>query len=233
MSNYPTGGSTPADAKPSSRWFNILLVSAFCLAAFAMLSIVVASLIVPPIIQGTVESYTSTAPMTIVTEKLPEVDQEELDERVERFADAIEDGETPEPLILSGDDLNTLLQKLWEDEAIPGEMALSIEDGRLRSHLSIPLEPGFSIGPFKPDVAGRYLNGTVTFRLSLVDNNINIKIERFIVNGKELPGWIVGAIEREFLDPELLANEELREFTNKLARVEINADSILLEAAAQ
>lgn len=198
-----------------------------------MLMIIAASLVVPPIVQNTIESYTATAPMTIVKGEMPEADMDHLDEQVERFTDAIEDGKTPEPLILSGDDLNALLQKLWQDEGIPGEMALDIEDGRLRSHISIPLEPGFSIGPFTPDVSGRYLNGTVTFRLSLTENNLNVKIERFIVNGKELPGWIVGAIEREIIDPEILQNEELREFTDKLDRVDINTNSIVLNAATQ
>jgi len=196
-----------------------------------MLSMIAASLIVPPLVQSTVERYTATTPMPISTNPLPAIEQDELDDRVERFADAIEEGLTPEPLLLSGQDLNALLQDLWEDEEIPGEMALRIEDGRLRSNLSIPLKPGFSIGPFTPDVEGRYLNGTVTFRVALKDGVLSTDIERFVMNGKTLPGWIVDAVEREFIDEQILDNKDLREFTDKLARVQVSADSILLEAA--
>lgn len=231
VKKYPSGGSTESVREPSSSWFNYILIGAFAITAIVMLLIVAASLIVPPMIQNTVERYTSDTPMQVRAHRLPETDQEELDDRVEAFADAIEEGQSPEPLILSGEDLNSLLQKLWEDEEIPGEMALRIEDGRLRSDLSIPLKPGFAIGPFNPDVVGRYLNGTVTFRLSLDENHLNADIERFVVNGKALPGWIVGAIEREFIDREILQNKDLREFTQKLARLQVSADSILLEAA--
>ncbi len=229
---FPSGGSTDTAPEPSSRWLNYILIGGFAIAAVAMVIIIAASLIVPPIIQRTVDRYTSNAPMKIVQQPLPQDEREALDDRVEAFADAIEEGQHPEPLLLSGQDLNALLQKLWTDEELPGEMALRIEDGRLRSDISIPLEPDLTIGPFTPKVGGRYLNGTVTFRIALENNVITADIERFVMNDKTLPGWIVDAFEREYVEGQLLKNADLREFTDKLARIQVSADSILLEPAA-
>ena len=110
---------------------------------------------------------------------------------------------------------------------------LWLPDGPSPTSLVDPLERGFSIGPFTPDVAGRYLNGTITFRVSLNGRALSVDIERFVVNGKELPGWIVDAVEREYLHDTLLKNPDVREFTDKLARLEVSADSIMLEAAAR
>ncbi len=231
VKNYPAGGSHDDRDGERSRWFNYLLIGAFSVAAIAMVIMIAAAIIVPPIVQSTVDRYTATQPMKITHETLPAIEQDELDDRVENFADAIEHGETPEPLILTGNDLNALLQKLWEDEELPGEMALRIEDGRLLSDLSIPLKPGMSIGPFSPDVTGRYLNGTVTLRVALDGNTLTADIERFVINDKTLPGWIVDAVEREYLQTKLLENADLREFTAKLARIQVSANSVLLEAA--
>lgn len=233
VKKYSTGGSTNTADQGAPRWFNYILIATFSIAAFAMLIMIAAALIVPPAIQSVVEKYTSDQPMNIVQEPLPQFAQDALDDRVESFAEAIEDGQTPEPLILSSRDLNSLLQKLWKDEELSGQMTLRIEDGRIRSDLSIPLESGFSIGPFTPDVAGRYMNGTVTFRVSLNGRTLSVDIERFVVNGKELPGWIVEALEREYLHETLLNSPDVREFTDKLARLEVSADSIMLEAAVQ
>ncbi len=231
MNNFPAGGSNESVGQGSSSWLNYILIGAFAVAAIAMALIIAVSLIVPPVIQSTVERYTSTVPMPIAENPLPEIEQDALDDRVESFADAIEDGQNPEPLILTGQDLNALLQKLWADEDLPGEMALRIEDGRLRSDLSIPLEPGFSIGPFTPEVADRYLNGTVTFRVALEGDRLTADIERFSMNDKTLPGWIVDAVEREYIEGQFLQNKDLREFTDKLARIQVGANSITLEAA--
>ena len=231
VKKYPAGGSHEDVGSEPSRWFNFLLIGAFGFAAIAMLIMIAAALILPPVVQSTVERYTAAQPMKIIHETLPPTEQDELDDRVEAFADAIENGETPEPLILTGNDRNALLQKLWEDEELPGEMALRIEDGRLLSDLSIPLKPGLSIGPFSPDVAGRYLNGTITLRVALDGNQLTADIERFVINNKTLPGWIVDAVEREYLQTTLLENADLREFTAKLARIQVSANSVLLEAA--
>lgn len=233
VKKLPSGGSTETVAKRSASWVNYALIGAFGLAAFAMVVIIAVSLLVPSMIQNTIERYTSAQPMHVAVQRLPEAQQEALDKRVDAFGDAIEGGTTPEPLILTGEDLNSLLQKLWEDEEIPGQMSLRIEDGRLRSDLSIPLEEGIEIGPFKPDVGGRYLNGTVTFKVGLNENGLKADIERFVVNGKPLPGWIIGGIEREFIDRNILQNKDLQEFAAKLERLEVSADSIMLEAAAR
>jgi len=195
-----------------------------------VLSIAVA-LIVPPIIQRTVERYTSTAPMPVASATLDEPAKDALDDRLEEFEEAIEAGASPDPLILSGPDLNTLLQNLWRDEELPGEMALRIEDGRIRSDISIPLEPGLSIGPFAPEVAGRYLNGNVMFRAAIENNALAIDVERFVVNGQALPNWIVDAIERQVIDEGLLQNPDLDEFTAKIERLRVSADTVVIEAA--
>lgn len=195
-----------------------------------MILVIAGSLLLPPIVQNTVEHYTSETPMRVSTQNLPEPTKEELEDRVEAFSDAIDEGRVPEPLILRGAELDALLQDLWEREELPGAMALRIEDGRVRSDLSIPLEEGIEIGPFTPEVGGRYLNGTVTFTIELDENGLQADIERFVVNDKTLPGWMVNAIEREFVERRVLQNKDLREFTDKLARLRVSADSILLEA---
>jgi hypothetical protein len=231
VNQLPSGGSSAQGYRETPLWLRRLLIGAFGIAAGAMVLSIAVALIVPPIIQGTVERYTSTQPMPINTATLDEAERETLDDRLGAFEDALDEGQTPEPLMLSGTDLNSLLQDLWDDEELPGEMALRIEDGRIRSEISIPIEPGITIGPFTPQVQGRYLNGTVTFRVEIQNNTLEIDIERFIVNGQALPGWIVDAIERQVIQEGLLQNPDLDEFTAKIERLQVSADTIVIEAA--
>src|SRR5580704_5331007 len=97
-----------------------------------------------------VDEYTATAPRELPKVEMPAEKRQALKDRVEAFRKAIDTGTPIEPLVLSGDEINTLLE---EHPILHGKIFVTIGGEKVKAQVSIPLE---SIG--LPMLGGRYLN---------------------------------------------------------------------------
>ena len=74
-----------------------------------------------------VEIYTGTAPLQLPKVEMPAEQRQTLKDRVEAFRKAVDTGTPTEPLVLTSDDLNALIE---EDHELKGKIHAKIKGDR-------------------------------------------------------------------------------------------------------
>ena len=107
-----------------------------------------------------------------------------LEERVKAFRTALEEGKPTEPLVLTSDEINALIEARTAE--LKGKVYVTIEGDKLKGQVSIPLSDFPSFGLTR----GRYLNGEAEFKVSLQDGILLVTLDSIEVNGKHRPGGV-------------------------------------------
>ena len=92
-----------------------------------------------------VKEYTATAPQELPKVEMSGEKRQTLRDRVEAFRKAIDEGTPTEPLVLTSDDLNALIE---DDEDLKGKFFVKVEEDEIKGQVSIPLDP-LAKGPFR------------------------------------------------------------------------------------
>jgi hypothetical protein len=172
-----------------------------------------------------VETYTATAP-----EQLPKVDmsaekRKELKDRVEAFRKAVDAGTATEPLILSSDDLNALIE---ENDELKGTVYIKVEGDEVKGRVSFPLDK------LKlPMIKGRYLNGEADLKASLHDGVLIVTLDGLEVNGKKPPEEFMKSLREQNLAKDAYKDKENAEMIRKLESLEIKDGKIILKVRAK
>lgn len=223
--------------KPKSRkWSDIVIFSLFAFLIGMTIMLVVASMVVPKVINSSVDTYTDAVPMAMPVVEHDEALAEKVEERLDTFVTALtrdesidEDGtrttEVVEELVLSEDELNALLHS---DKNLRDTVRLSFNDGRLRMQLSIPLESDVAFGPWRASMRGRYINGIAEMELGLGESGLAIELVSFEVSGKEVPDWLLGKLQQEIEGEDFWASEDVQKVVEQLGDVEILGDLLIL-----
>ena len=130
-----------------------------------------------------VEIYTGTAPLQLPKVEMPAEQRQTLKDRVEAFRKAVDTGTPTEPLVLTSDDLNALIE---EDDELKGKIHAKIKGDEVKGLVSIPLDALGQV-PFLSMFRGRYLNGEADLKASLEDGVLIVTLASFEVNGKKAP----------------------------------------------
>lgn len=172
-----------------------------------------------------VQEYTEDQPRP-----LPRVErsQEEIDsviEQADRFTEAVSKGEPTSPLVLSSEDINTLIQHHpnWKD--LNDKVYVIIEDDTLRGEISLPLE---ELSPLL--FRGRYLNGSGAFTVHLMDGRLFVFLESGEVKGKAIPEPLIQKIRKENLAKDAEQNPEVAAVLENLESIEVADGQLTLRA---
>ena len=219
--------------KPKKRkWSDIIIFSIFAFLIGMTIMLVVASMVVPKIIDKTVDTYTDSTPMVMPMLEHDEALQEEVEERLDTFVEALtrdeSDNATQEPvdeLMLNEAELNALLHG---DENLRDTVRLSFNDGRLRTQLSIPLESDVALGPWRASMRGRYINGIAEMEVGLGETGLAMELVSFEVSGKQVPDWLLRKLQEEIQGEDFWASEDVQEVVGQLGGVEILGDLLIL-----
>lgn len=223
--------------KPSKRkWSDMIIFSLFAFLIGMTIMLVAASMVVPTIINKTVDTYTDVGPMAMPVIEHDEALQEEVEERLDSFVAALtgedvigEEGvgstEIVDELMLNEAELNALLHG---DENLRDTVRLSFHDGRLRTQLSIPLESDVDLGPWRASMRGRYINGVAEMELGLGESGLAVELVSFEVSGKQVPDWLLGKLQEEIEGEDFWASAEVQEVVEQLGGVEILGDLLIL-----
>jgi len=172
-----------------------------------------------------VEQYTATAPRDLPKVEMPADQRTSLKKRVEEFGKAVEEGKAVESLVLTGDDLNALIE---EEPELKGKVYLKIEGDELKGQVSFPLEKlGFA--PLK----GRYLNGEADLKASLNNGVLIVTLDSIEVNGKRVPEEAMTNIRQENLAKDAYKNPKHAEILRKLESLEIKDGKIIIKVRAK
>ncbi len=79
----------------------------------------------------TVEEHTDTEPMPLPESTMSEAEYRQLERRLAEFGAALDAGEVPPPLVLTGDDLNALIAHEPECEPLRDRLYVSLVDDRI------------------------------------------------------------------------------------------------------
>ena len=176
-----------------------------------------------------VEDYTSTAPRELPKVEMPAEQRQVLKDRVEAFRKAVDAGTPTEPLVLSSDDLNALIE---DNDDLKGKFFLKIEGDEIKGQVSIPLDP-LAKGPFRAMFQGRYLNGKAAFKASLQNGVLMVTLDSIEVNGKTPPDEAMTRFRQENLAKSAYDNPKNAERIRKLESLEVKDGKIILKVRAK
>jgi hypothetical protein len=140
-------------------------------------------------------AYTETTPLELGEPALSPADFGDIDGRLAGFVHALRNKTPIEPLVLSSEDLTTLVARIPEFRRLGGRARFTITAGEIRGDLSVPLERmGY------PD---RWLNGSATFAATLENGVLVVTARSASVKGVPIPAWIVRQIRERNLAKDL------------------------------
>ena len=220
-------------------WSSYLIFGIFLFLIGMTLALVMISLVVPKVINSTVEAYTDVAPLVMPAPDVEYTEEfkEEVEERIDTFKQALlrEDLVTVEnddtvvapvsELVLSEDELNSLL---FDDESLRDSVYLAFKDGQLRTHLSIPLESDVSLGPWNATMNGRYINGVAVMDVGFDTNGLKVSLVEFKVKGNPVPEWVLSLLQTEIEKEGFLKSDDVQEIMAELENVQILGNELIL-----
>ena len=175
------------------------------------------------------EEYTATAPEQLPVLEMSAENRQAVKDRVETFRKAVEVGTTVEPLVLTSDDLNALIE---ENPELKGRIYVKVEGDEVKGRVSFPLDK-LNMPVVGGLVKGRYLNGEADLKASLRDGVLIVTLDNFEVNGKKPPEDFMKNMRQQNLAKDAYKDEKTSEMIRKLESLEIKDGTIILKVRAK
>ena len=145
-----------------------------------------------------IAEYTATESVAV---EIPQLSQDQIDQSVEKFSAfqaGLADGTEPVTLVLSGQDINALIQSHPTFKPLADRASVTVEDDRLRSQVSLSLEELDIPIPFIAEaVKGKYFNGIATFSVGMTAGRPALYIEGLEVNDAAIPAEFMSEISKQ------------------------------------
>ncbi len=169
--------------------------------------------------------YTSEEPLRLPEVNLPDPGVTALEGRIRSFGEALEQNRPTEPLALTEDELNVLIQRVLGRRSRAGKDLLArvrIVGGRLEAVVSIPL------ADFGEGFRGRYLNGKARVSTGVSGDRLVAHLEDLKVGDHYVPDAVRERISAENLLKDAYGDPETARFLTRLQSVEIGDGKIVL-----
>jgi hypothetical protein len=176
-----------------------------------------------------IKEYTATEPRALPKSEMPAEQVQTLKDRVEAFRNAVKEGTPAEPLELTSDDLNALIEA---DPDLKGKIFVKIEGKEIKGQVSLPLD-AFAKVPLLGMLKGRYLNGEATFKASLDDGFLLIRLDSIEVNGKSPPDEMMNGLRQQNLAKDFFKDPKAAELLRKIESLEVKDSKIILKVRAK
>ena len=170
----------------------------------------------------TAKKYTDTvaAPMPVVA--MPEPQRVELRKKVEDFGKGLEARTATEPIVLTADDLNALID---ENPMLKGKAHVDIVGDKVTAKISFPLS---DLKLPVRELDGRYLNGSAILRVSLKDGVLDVRADSVEVKGEPLPPNIMDALKSQNLTEKSLDDPKARAAAYKIESIVVKDGKIIV-----
>lgn len=195
-------------------------VFAGVLSLLAVIAVGVTAFIGYRFVNKLVTEWTASTPVELPKVQVSEDQRRLVRERVEAFRKAVSEGTATEPLVLSGDDLNVLIE---ENPDLRNTVYTRIEGDKLKAQVSIPLDR-LKVGL----VQGRYLNGEAELKASLSNGFLAVNIDSLEVNGKRPPEQFLENLRKQNLAKDAYDNPKNREMLSRFESMAIKDGKIIL-----
>jgi hypothetical protein len=173
------------------------------------------------------DRYLDTEPMDLPTVTLPPQEQLALEERIAAFEAAFDTPGEVATLRLSDREINAYIQNLPEGSEIAefGKFFyVTIEDGTIRGDMSLPLSEVMPIGI----LSDRYLNGSATLRVDIVNGSLELYAENIELKNEDLPDYFLNEFRGQNLLEELKNDPDFQRFQQSIDTFRIEGNEIIL-----
>jgi hypothetical protein len=148
-----------------------------------------------------------------------------LQERVKTFATALQSGGTPEPMVLTEQELNVLIASVPELAGLKDRVYISLGGDQIKGQVSLPLD-GLPLARFR----GRYLNGAATFKTSLENGVLIVTLDSLQVKGQQLPKSALSQFQQDNLAKDLYRDPRTAQTMRRLEKIEVKDGRITVKA---
>lgn len=237
----PNAAPPAYDAEPRGRGCLFYgCVTAVVLSVLLALGLALSALVAYRTMIKYRDMYTALQPMPLPKLALSEPEREQAVGRAKAFRDAVEAGKDVEPLTLTGDDLNALIQETPE---LKGRVYLDLEGDKIKAKVSIPLGEVWDTSL----VQGRYLNGEAEAKLRLRNGALKLELLSMFVDGKPLPKPVRDAFSKSniFLgdedddekdedeqEPDSEFEHRLKNFLRRVSSIEVKDGAMIVTPRA-
>jgi hypothetical protein len=173
-----------------------------------------------------VEEYTATAPRELPKVEMPAEQRQAVRQRFDTFCKAADAGTATEPLVLTSDDLNALIE---ENPDLKGRIYVTIEGNKLKGQISFPLEKIMDVGMLR----GRYLNGEADLKASLSEGVLIVTLDSIEVNGKRPPKQFLEQLRQQNWAKDAYKDPKNAERIRKFESLEIKDGKIIIKLRAK
>ncbi len=176
------------------------------------------------IFTGLIENYTDTVPMELPESAMPAEEYAALEERLKTFRTALEQGTAVEPLALTAEDINALIQNDPDWKELRGHVHVAIEGNLISGTVSMPLDM-FGL-------QGRYLNGTGSFSVSMRNSALDVRMDSLQVKGQSAPEAFMEGFRNENLARDYNREPGVRETLSQFESIEVRDGVLWIEPKA-
>ena len=146
----------------------------------------------------------------------------QLQSKVAAFTQALEKEAPTQPLVLSSQDINALIDSSVNPAQIKGSLSVGLEADHIKAQLSLPLD-----NPQLPSLNGRYLNGEIDLKASIENGELSLNLQSLRLEGRKIPDWIMSRVGRVNL-AKYVKNKNGSDMIHKLQSLEIKEGKITL-----
>jgi hypothetical protein len=197
-------------------------VIASVLAVLLIVALAVGAYMVYRKFNQLLEDYTATAPRELPKLEVDEEEREAVVDRFKAFRDAIKNGTATEPLVLTEDDLNALIEEVPE---LKGRVHFTVEGDKIKGQVSIPLSVFMDTNMTR----GRYLNGEAEFEASLSDGVLVVRLDSLEVNGRRPPEEVMANLRQQNLAKDFYKDPDNAEMIRRFESLEIKDGKIIIK----
>lgn len=167
-----------------------------------------------------VRDFTDTAPAPLEHVEYSRAQTDVLEGKVAAFKQALDGGTNSLELVLTADDVNALIST---ERELKDKLIVRIDEDQVHGDISMPLS---DIGPVK--LGGRYLNATVTFKITLAHGALDVRLQNAQVKGKPLPSVLLSELKKNNLALEVQKDPKAAANISKFDSVVITNGTVIL-----
>ena len=190
--------AAPPDSGSGKKW--LFGCGCGCLGLILLLSIggYIAYTKIQEFAATAIAEYTATEPVAVEIPQLAPAQIEESMAKFNAFQAGLADGAEPVPLVLSGQDINALIQSHPSFKPLADRASVTVEDDTLRSQVSLNLDDLNIPIPFIAEaVKGKYFNGIATFSVGMTAGRPALYIEGLEVNDAAIPAEFMSEVSKQ------------------------------------
>lgn len=179
-----------------------------------------------------VTAITDTEAMPMPPATLPGMAYGSLEQRVNAFAAAIDNGAATPALVLSADEINALIERHPAWNRMRGLLHVDIQGDQLHSDVSFPIGDLLGHLPGLGELQGRYLNGHAELRVQTVGDVFVLALQSLTIRGQAIDEEIMRELRKQNL-AESWGDTALGRFRGKLANVRVKDGTLVVEGRAK